>query len=128
MSRPGVPDVDLARPPGLVGLLVDHGERCTPNHTRVPALADALVGFAAATSNRFAVRIGSTNHIPLNLYLAMVGGTGCGKETGLRLASSVAACAGIGAAAFASPEGLHRAFAEERHDGSDPKTSAPHSR
>jgi hypothetical protein len=113
---------DLTRTPGLLGLLVDHGERCTPFLTRLPALAGALAGFATATANRYVVRIGADNHIPLNLYVAMIGDTGCGKESGLRLASDIAICGGIKAAAYASAEGLHRAFSEERHDGSDPKT------
>jgi hypothetical protein len=114
--------IDLTRPPGLLGLLVDHGERCSPFITRLPALAGTLAGFATATANHYVVRIGTDNYIALNLYLAMIGGTGCGKESGLRLASDIAACGGIKAAAYASAEGLHGAFAEERHDGSDPKT------
>jgi hypothetical protein len=125
MTKPngaGSSAIDLTRPPGLIGLLVDHGERCTPFITRWPALAGTLVGFSAATRNGFVVRIGAANHIPLNLYMGMVGTTGRGKESGLRIASDVAACAGIKAAAFASAEGLHQAFAEERPDGSDPKT------
>jgi hypothetical protein len=125
MTKPNGADshpFDLTRPPGLLGLLVDHGEHCTPFLTRLPALAGALIGVATATANRFVVRIGANNYIPLNLYVAMIGGTGCGKESGLRLASNIAACCRIKAAAFASAEGLHRAFAEERKDGSDPKT------
>jgi hypothetical protein len=126
MTKPDGADpyrpLDLTRPPGLIGLLVDHGEHCTPFLTRLPALAGALIGVATATANRFVVRIGANNHIPLNLYVAMIGDTGWGKESGLRLASEIAACGGIKAAAFASAEGLHRAFAEERRDGSDPKT------
>jgi hypothetical protein len=113
--------LDLARPPGLVGLLVDHGERCTPYVTRWPALIGALVGFSAATGNRFALRVGQQNHVALNLYGAAIGTTGSGKETALRLATATAECGNVAQSNFASPEGLHRALAAERKDFSNPK-------
>jgi hypothetical protein len=112
---------DITRPPGLLGLLVDHGEQCTPYATRWPALIGVLVGFSAATRNRFALRIGPCNHLALNLYGAEIGDTGRGKETGLRLATAIAQCGGVAPAAFASAEGLHRALAAKPKDSCDPK-------
>jgi hypothetical protein len=111
-----------APPPGLLGLLVEHGAKSTPFMTKRPALAGSLAGFAAATRNRFAVRIGPANHVPLNLYVAAVGPTSRGKESALRIAEAVAAAGGVKPVAFASAEGLHQTFAAERKDGCDPKT------
>jgi hypothetical protein len=107
-------DDDLTRPPGLIGMLVDHGERCTPTTTRTPALAGSLVGFATVTRNQYAVRIGAANHIPLNLYFGLIGETGDGKETAFTVASSAAEIADVSGSAFASPEGLHNAFTKDK--------------
>jgi hypothetical protein len=113
--------LDLARPPGLVGLLVDHGERCTPHVTRWPALIGSLIGFAAATRNEFVVRVGPDNHIPVNLYGAEIGDTASGKESGIRNAKAIAHAASVSSSTFASAEGLHRALAAEPKDGANPK-------
>jgi hypothetical protein len=122
MTKPNGHDhLDPEHPPGLLGMLVDHGAQRTPFITRRPALAGALVGLATATRNLYVVQFGPANRCPLNVHAAVIGDTGSGKETALRYSTALSTSAGIEPAAFASDVGLHKAFAAKRHDGSDPK-------
>jgi hypothetical protein len=116
---PAAPDRE--HPPGLLGALVDHGARCCPFETRLPALAGAIVGLATASQNRFAVHLGGDNAIALNSYMGLVGDTAAGKDTALRHAVAIAEAGGVRPHAFASDPALHQALTAQPKDGADPR-------
>jgi hypothetical protein len=118
-SEAAIPDRE--HPPGLLGALVDHGELRCPFKSRLPALAGAIVGFATASANRFAVHLGGDNLMSVGNFLGVIGETGSGKETALSYSGLIAAAGGVQPHAFASDVALHQALAAERKDGADPR-------
>ena len=108
-------------PPGLLGDLINHGERRCPFMTPAPALAGALAGLAAASGNQYVMHLGGDNFLALNIFVAVVGETGTGKETGFDYASLLGEIGGIRPQSFSSDIGLHQALATPTPDGSDPR-------
>jgi hypothetical protein len=111
----------ITSPPGLLGALVDDGYQRCPVDTRIPALAGAIAGFSAATGNHYVLHLGGTNHLALNLYSAVVGPTGCGKETGIACAHKYGDAVNIRPASFSSEVALHRTLSADPKNGRDPR-------
>ena len=105
--------IDLTRPPGLLGRIVDYGEAVAHRETRFFGLSGGLVAVAALTAHRWVVQSPNGMKTPLGLHVLCAAGTGTGKEGALdrvRDASAASEKATYSVAAGGSPAseaGLH---------------------
>ncbi|NOE33330.1 PriCT-2 domain-containing protein [Ruegeria sp. HKCCD7318] len=77
--------VDLTRPPGLLGAIIDHAEKTSNRQTRMFGLAGGLAALAVLSGHKFAV-ISPHYATPLNLQVLVAAPTGAGKEDARKIA------------------------------------------
>ncbi len=86
--------VDLLRPPGAAGALVDWATSSGVTDNPSAALAGVLAGLSASMGNNYFARVYSATPTATMLWLLLLGGSGSGKENARRLVYTITQLAG----------------------------------